>query len=639
MSIIKILPRTKLARNNIQIFEYLPGDFKNISKGSIVSVPFRKKTLDGVVVDVQKTNQAKRSFKLKTIQNIYEGIELPEKSFALMAWMAEYYISSLSSISRLFIPKIPKRAAVLQANRPFWDIIGANYSDLSIPQSLLFTLEEFLNAKKKNVLVVSGRDEFNIISYIKCAQAYIKENKQVLILVPTLYDLELVISRFPKEFKGTMAVFEKTKTSSSNIFYNNWLSVLNGGAKIIIGTRTACFAPFMNLGGIIIHREDAEEYKQYDQNPRYDARTLAYKLHELHNATIIVNSVSPRVETYYKFRKNIFFVSGKSNIKTAVVDMNKEMQNKNVSGLSNILTDKIYETMRNNKKAVVFFNRHGFSRKLICKECSYIFKCFKCLLPFRAALDKSQKYTLHCYSCGKTELFPSNCPECSSANLKPLGTGLQKVVSTLNKWFPKANVKKDDDDDLKNADIIVGANKIFHLPIENIGLSALFNIDMDLYLPDFRVYEKTFQTLLYAKSLLKVNEGWFIVQTYNPENIAIGAGVRAGYLEFYEQELQKRSVYEYPPYASIIKLTNQNISEFKAKQSVDELFASLSLFKSPDIKVFPPESIFGKVIRGRYRYQIIIKIANNSDIPDDLKRVLKNLPQEWLIDRDPISLL
>jgi len=659
--IVDIIPLTPLPLNRQQFYSYLSD--RNISAGTLVSIPFYHRIINGIVIKNRSDFDRLNNIRLKNINKVLEENFLDQNQLELARFVSDYYFSPLGTVLKLFIPK---RVQERKSNEPL-------NSEHDFPQKLKLTDEQIKainkisknnrrgNRSPKYLLfgpASSGKTEVYLHTIAKLK---IKDhNLQFLILLPELTLTSQAIERYSRHFNPKEIVVVHSRISKGR-FYTNWKKIRSGEAKIIIGSRMAVFAPFKNLGLAVIDEEQDISFKQWDMNPRYDSRKVAEKLAELHHCPIIFGSATPDIEHFYRARLNNYVLLSMPKLKNAptsdieIVDMKKERWKKNYSVISKKLKSEIEWTLKNKMQVLLFVNRQGISSFSICDACKNILRCPDC--------DRALVYTTEgiyrCLHCSyKTDIFPK-CQNCSGNIFKNIGIGTQKVEKEILSSFSKALVKRIDTEAIRKTkiqesiyrdfsqrkiDILIGTRMItkgWDLP--NLGLIGIIDADDLLKIPDFKTDEKAFQNIVQIAGRIgrmgSRFSGKAIIQTFNPENSVITLAAKMDYLSFYEKEIEERKTLSYPPFSRLIKLIFQNESKQKTERETEKIYDSLLKFyrKYPNIKISPPQNPLVPKIRGRYRKQIIIKNLKET-LPQELKKILQNLPFGYIMDIDPISI-
>jgi len=459
----------------------------------------------------------------------------------------------------------------------------------------------------------SGKTEV----YIRSVKKITDRGKQAIVLIPEISLTPQTVSRF-KDIFNTVVIHSKITPKQKR---ERWQQIIDSDVELVIGARSALFAPLKNLGIIVIDEEHDNSYKQ-DSNPRYNTRDAAIKRAEIENIKVILGSATPDLETFYKFTNNYTYTSLPKRIDNrplppiTLADMRQELNNKNFSILSKTLRDKIYDRIKKKEKIILFLNRRGYSSSIFCRECGYIFECNRCSV----ALTYHSDNTARCHYCNHKEQVPEVCPKCHSKYFKYSGIGTQKAETEIQKIFGNAKILRMDSDTTKKRgshkeildkfinddyDILLGTQMIAKgHDFPEVTLVGILLADVSLHIPDFRSAEKTFQLLTQVAGRTGRGSlgGEVIIQTYMPEHYAIQAARTHDYISFYNKELEYRRQLIYPPFSKLILITisspNQNLAEKRALEISTK---------------FSPESILGPVpaliskLRGFYRWQIMLK--------------------------------
>lgn len=678
-AIINIVPLIRIPLGKRPSFSYLWE--KVLPEGALVSIPFHNKNIEGIVVGKSFDQKIDATVKLKNINSIITENFLNEKQIKLAGFLSDYYISPLGTILKNFVPKRTKSRIV---ERKTQNAKRKKIITLTREQNL--AIKKIINclatpglAKPEKFLLfgpsASGKTEVYIHSIAKIKKS--GEARQFLILLPELTLTPQAIERYGEHFPPKEIVVLNSKISKGQ-FYANWEKIRSGEAKIIIGSRMAVFAPFQKLGLIVIDEEQDMSFKQWDMNPRYDARLAAEKLAELHQCPIVFGSATPRVETYYRA------VSKKLNLLTLpllnlkqdklearshppageagkleaiLVDMKKERWSKNYSCISKKLRSEIVYALKNNLQTILFINRQGMSSFSVCEQCKTVLKCPKC--DRALVYDESGQYRcLHCAY--KTSIIPE-CAKCHGISFKNVGLGTQKVEKEIKNLFPGARILRADSQSLSGtkspgeiyaefsegkADILIGTQVIskgWDLP--NVALIGIIDADNMLTIPDFLANEKAFETIVQVAG--RTNRpgarfpGQVLIQTFNPENKLLKMAAQKDFLSFYQQEIAEREALKLPPFSRIIKLIFQSYKFSEAEKETEKLFNFLQNKISEienGIAITPPQDSFVSKVRGRFRKQILIKISDEKSF-EKIKTYLENLPAGWMLDVDPVSIV
>lgn len=669
----QIIP-AKANPNTDKLYTYLiPDEILNMAKiGSQVIVPFGKRNIIGYIASLSDSPPAGIK-NIKQILEIRDDIQIFSEDDASFArWIADYYLSYYSSAIRLFFPPGMKKFENINSKKkntigiagkkiPLEIYKADNYleADKAIKNKFEKIFEKLENAFKKNEnpnILILGDSHSDIIAiYIESIKCALKNNKGAIILFPELDNNDRIIGIFKESFGHKLAILHSNMTEKNR--FNEWLRIFRDEACVVLGTRSALFAPLKNPGLIIIDEEHAFTYKQ-EQNPKYHARDAAKYLAGKKKIPLIMSSGAPSVESFYSAvsANTLFDISGKDDTrpKIQIIDM-KDEKNKNYSVLSNELMSQLESCLLQKKQAVLFMNRRGYHPCLICRQCGEIIKCKNCSISLvYHEFDKK----LHCHRCGETISISFTCPNCLSSAIKFLGSGTQKIESEIAAHFPKAKILRIDRDSVTgkkywdtiiemflegDADILIGTQMILKaLYHKSVHLLGVVSADNSLDIPDFRSAENTFQILseICGFSGRHIAPENVIIQTYNPDHYSIKSVQENNYRAFYEKEISQREENKYPPFGRLINITISGIKTDIVSLVAQQLFEKIRS-KSCDIEILGPAQTAVSKVRGATRWQILIKGINLDIIKKDLKEIISsNLNRQIRIsiDVDPISI-
>ena len=470
----------------------------------------------------------------------------------------------------------------------------------------------------------SGKTEI----YLQLIDDIVKEDKAAIMLVPEISLTPQMIERFIARFgKEQIAVLHSKLSIGER--HDEWERIRENKAKIIIGARSAIFAPIPNLGLIIIDEEHDSSYKS-ESNPRYDAKEVALQIAQDNKIPLLLGSATPDISTYYNAteKKNITLLELTKRANNAqlpkveIVDLKQELATGNRSMLSRELYKDIEENLKNKQQTILFLNRRGFSTFIMCRECGYTVKCDNCNVSMTY---HGYENKLKCHYCGAEKPVVTKCPECGSEKIRYFGTGTQKLEQEIIKQFPGSTTIRMDVDTVskknsheqilnkfknENIDILIGTQMVVkghHFP--NVTLVGVVAADSSLNIDDYRATERTFQILTQVAGRAGRGElpGKVIIQTYNPENFSIQAAQKQDYLEFYETELALRKQLKYPPFCDIIVMKFEGKNENMIKQLSLESYNFLCAKKFECVQVFRPTPAPIDKIQNRFRWRIIMK--------------------------------
>lgn len=478
----------------------------------------------------------------------------------------------------------------------------------------------------------SGKTEV----YMDVIEKAINNGKSAIMLVPEIGLTPQIVGKFISRFGNVISVLHSKLSDSER--YDEYRKITDGEAKIVIGTRSAIFVPFNNIGVIIIDEEHTSSYKQ-DNNPRYSAINVAEWRSKYHNCPLVLGSATPSLESFAKAGNHVYKLlslterAGGSVLPIVnIVDMKEEVKKGNFI-LSDMLKNKISEVLSKGEQAIILLNRRGYSSTISCKECGYVYKCPNCDITY--TYHKSSN-NLKCHYCGYSMVLPNKCSICGSDNLKDYGLGTEKLEETLNSLYKARIVRMDVDTTSKKGqhqkiiddfgehkyDILIGTQMIAKgLDFPLVTLVGVVSIDSSLTSPDYRASENTFQLLsqVSGRAGRSESKGEVIIQTFNPDNYAITLAKNHDYIDFYKEEMKIRKMLKYSPYyyMVLVSITSKNYElGFKEANKIGSYIRNN--ISSDSIVLGPTMANMFKV-NNIYHYQIIIKYRKD----DSLMKVLK----------------
>lgn len=513
--------------------------------------------------------------------------------------------------------------------------------------------EDYIGGENKSYLLhgVTGSGKTEV--YLQLIEKMLELDKQAIALVPEISLTPQTVERFVGRFGDNVAILHSRLSLGER--YDEWRKIKEGRAQIAVGARSAIFAPFSDLGVIIIDEEHDSSYKS-SMNPKYDTIAVAQKRCEIEGGILLLGSATPSMETYYKATKGeleLLTLPDRANKKELppmdVVDMKEELQLGNKSIFSKKLYEGIIKNLENKEQTILFLNRRGFSTFVSCRACGYVAKCDSCDISLTY---HNSSNNLRCHYCGLSKQVPKTCPECGSIYFRHFGIGTQKVEEIVKETFPNARVSRMDVDTtstkgsherilskFKNGDvdILIGTQMIAKgLDFPNVTLVGIIAADTSLNLPDFKSSERTFQLLTQVGGRTGRGElnGTVVLQTYEPEHYSIEMAKNHNFIGFYEKEIGLREAFGYPPFTNIINLVFSSKDEKQAMDISDDIFSKLIKAISKDFKDYDLQNILGPnpsliyKVKDRFRYQIIVKCAHN-----ELEIIKKIVKKVCIIDR------
>jgi len=515
----------------------------------------------------------------------------------------------------------------------------------------------------------SGKTEI----YLKSIEEVLKQGKEALVLVPEISLTPQLVNRFRARFGDNIVLLHSRLSPGER--YDGWRRIQKGMVKIAIGARSAVFAPFSHLGIIIVDEEHDTSYKQ-EEKLRYHARDLALVRAKIEGTVAILGSATPSLESYYnsKIGKLTLLqlterVEGKPLPKIEIVDMREESSGikSRSKELSNRLKEALLERLNHHQQSLLFLNRRGFAPFVVCWECGYVFGCPNCSISL---IHHQRGRNLMCHYCGYTLSTPNNCPQCGGIRIQLLGWGTERLEEDVKALFPKAHVERMDRDTTRgkgghkkvlkrfiasDGGILIGTQMIAKgHDIPRVTLVGVVSADLSLNFPDFRSSERTFQLLTQVAGRAGRGDipGEVIIQTFNPHHYSIRASQRQAFSQFYEEEIKFRRELNYPPFGRLINFKMEGNSKSTTSafaEQVGRLANSLRDKTSKyrrDIEILGPSASPWEKIKGKYRYQMLIKGSPLTTLRSFASHLLHQIPialrgggVKFYVDIDPVSLL
>ena len=527
--------------------------------------------------------------------------------------------------------------------------------------ALASMLEHFRSETVKPVLLegVTGSGKTEV--YLQLIHSVLNMGKTAIVLVPEISLTPQMTQRFIRRFGKQVAILHSGLSNGEK--FDEWRKIARGDAKVVVGARSAVFAPLKNLGAIIIDEEHESTYKQ-DSNPRYHARDVALLRAGYNHALLVLGSATPSLETRARASRNLYTLirlTERANPlakipEVRVVDFRDYIGQNDSSNFTPPLLEAIAERLQRGEQTVLLLNRRGYSSFVMCRECGQVDQCPNCDISLTLHMDTK---TMNCHYCGFRKQIPRTCANCGSASIRYYGTGTQKAVEELQEFFPDARILRMDVDTTRKkgshekmletfgqgkADILLGTQMIAKgLDFPNVTLVGVLNADTALNLPDFRSSERTFQLLtqVAGRAGRADKEGEVIIQTYNPDHYAIQLSQSQDYEDFYNYEMGIRKMLAYPPYYFTVGLTLSHPDEEKVKTKAYEIMSMLRQALSPSAQLLGPTPKPIARTHNLYHYQILIKYRQEPNLQAVLNQVLEmtqekeNKQMRIMIDNEP----
>jgi primosomal protein N' (replication factor Y) len=502
----------------------------------------------------------------------------------------------------------------------------------------------------------SGKTEV----YLQALAETVRMGRRGIVLVPEIALTPQTIERFAARFPNRVAVIHSQLSLGEQ--FDEWQRIRNGEFDVVIGPRSAVFAPQPDLGLIVLDEEHEWSYKQSDKSPHYHARDVALKLAELSGAVVILGSATPDVETYYHARQGDYKLlelpgrvtprDGTALPQVEIVDLKEELK-AGVRGLfSRSLAEAVSQAVTADEQVILFLNRRGAATFIQCRSCGFVLRCKRCDVPLTY---HPAEESLVCHQCNRRVPVPESCPCCQRRSLKFLGLGTQKLEQEAGYNFPTARLLRWDTDVTwgryshdeilakfrgHQADILIGTQMVAKgLDLPLVTLVGVVSADTALNLPDFRAGERTFQLLsqVAGRAGRGVRGGRVIIQSYTPKHYAIQAAARHDYTAFYNKEVEYRLKLRNPPFSRLACLTYSHTNDILCQREVERmgrlLAQEIDSKGVADIELIGPAPAFIHRRRGRFRWQLILRGRGLADFLSPVP-----FPQGWVVDIDPVGL-
>ena len=620
-----------------QLYTYGVKDDAKI--GSKVYVPFaRSRNLrEAYVVETDEHSGDGLGKRLRYIEKVDDDVSLSEEMIRTALWMKKRYICRLIDAVNCFTP-VGEKARRGQRKNPFAEEKGepSSVKELTLQQAqILQRIGEATKAKTHRRFLLhgvtgSGKTEI----YIRAAQQVLEQGRNVIVLVPEIALTGQIIDRFIGRFgSGKVAVLHSKLSLGER--YDQWKKVrdgCDGDGQIVIGARSAVFAPLENIGLIVIDEEHETTYKS-DHTPKYDTIEVALKRvqDKDNNGILLLGSATPSVVSYQRAQEGIYELLELTERynkvvlpEVSIVDMREELKRGNRSIISSELCSKMKDTLEAGRQVILFLNRRGYSTFVSCRECGYVARCPGCGLSLTYHKAGGQAV---CHYCGYHEPAPNKCPECGSKYIRYFGSGTEKLEEAVSDLFPEYTAERLDLDTVKRKGELTRKLKAFRsgktriligtqiiakgLDFRNVGLSGIVSADVSLNIPDFRSPERTFQLITQAagRAGRGDSQGHVVIQTYSPEHYAVAFASQHDYKGFFETEKQLRAYMGYPPYSDLFQIVFTAKREDAAKDGAESWYKRIRgrMAREDQEMVFPPQQAYLGKIKDIYRYSMLIK--------------------------------
>lgn len=535
-------------------------------------------------------------------------------------------------------------------------------------EKALSLINQLSDSRAGEVVVLDGVTGSGKTEVYLCAiERVLEQGRSAIVLVPEISLTPQTVARFRGRFGNTVAVLHSRMSNGER--FDQWDLIREGSARVVVGARSALFAPLQDVGIIIIDEEHESSYKQ-DQAPRYVTRDVAHWMAQAHGALLLLGSATPSLEALHacKHDKNWHHVllptraNGKPLPEIRIVDMSKEFAQGNIRMFSRALQKALFETIERKEKAVLLLNQRGFAQFLLCRDCGFVPECQSCSTSLTYHEHGSR---LMCHHCGHTEVVPALCPKCGSPYLKRFGAGTQRVEDELRLLLAEHEceiVRMDADTTSRKGDhqrllekfaaadaaVLLGTQMIAKgLDFDEVTLVGVINADTMLKLPDFRSSERTFDLIeqVAGRSGRAELPGQVLVQTYSANDIAVAAAARYDREAFLDSELGIRKMAGYPPYVRLVNVLIWGKNEEEVQKVGYELYAGLRtcIPEAENWLMYPPTPCVLSRVKGQYRYHILLKMPSQEQVPQKVMEYMRSRQATYevsvSVDVDPVNLL
>jgi len=646
------------------VFTYaVPDDLDVLAvPGARVEVPFGARTVTGYVVERTRASDVPTPKPLTRVLD--EPPPLDEKAVQIALWIAARYVAPLGEVIKAMLPtgvRSAKPGGRKRGPRTTSRSVSA-IDEAAITQAPPLT-DAQQQAAAPLLRAVDGHEHVRLLLhgvtgsgktevYLAAIAHALQRGRGAIVLVPEISLTPQTVNRFAGRFPGRVALVHSALTDAERAA--QWLRIKAGDADVVVGSRSAVFAPLRNPGVIVVDEEDASAYKQ-DRVPRYNAVDVALELGRLHGIPVVLGSATPRVETFFhaktgdmEYAEMPERIAGRELPPIEVVDLREELQAGNRSPLSQTLERALRETHSDpGAQSILFLNRRGSATVIVCRTCGAVLMCPNCSVSMvyhqgRARCD--------CHYCGAVNPVPMTCPECHSPSIKGLGMGTERLEHEVRQLFPQLRLLRMDRDTVAHrdayheiyeefrnhqADCLIGTQMVAKgWDLAGVRLVGIVNADTALHFPDYRSGEITFSLLTQVAGRAGRGDepARVILQTYSPGHYAIRHAQAHDYLNFAREEIRIRRALRFPPYTRLVQCTFAHKDDGKAEQEARLAVQKVSgiLASGDGLEVLGPAPAFLHRLRGEYRWQFTLR-------GEAIERTFPHLPRGrgWSIDVDP----
>jgi primosomal protein N' (replication factor Y) len=648
---------------------------EQVEIGCRVVVPFRRRDADGFVVGLRKDAP---DIQIHTVKAIVDSAPLLRPDiFKLCRWISEYYVSPLGEVLKAALPPgistkylMTGQCPPYKGGQPRSEATGRESLTLHRPtltaeQSQAFEAIRRSKAGFNPILLhgVTGSGKTEI--YMRAAEHFASIGRSSLILVPEIGLTPQLTDRFSQRFPGKIAILHSSLTKRQRI--DEWVRIYAGEAPIVIGTRSAIFAPLKDLGLIVVDEEHETSYKQ-EEMPRYHARDTAVMRGKFAEAAVVLGSATPSMESYRNAEASKYArvalrtrVEDRALPDIEIVNMREEYA---TEGKQIVFSRRLLQAasirLERREQTMILLNRRGYAAFLLCRRCGFTFECSSCsvALTYHRTINK-----LLCHYCGLAKRPPARCPECDSEYIHYIGEGTERLEADLKAIYPDARIGRVDRDTMRHMrdfervlggfrkgeiDILVGTQMIAKgHDFPDVTLVGVIGADAPLALPDFRAAERTFQlmTQVAGRSGRGNQRGEVVIQSYFPDHYTFQLAVTQRFEDFYARESTYRKAMFYPPFAALAGVMVNDRDPARAAARAREVGEFLDSLRLKAVRILGPAPAPLERIKQVHRHQLLIKSMSRTTLHQMLERLQGYIeekkigPTRVIIDVDPVSLL
>lgn len=616
--------------------------------GSIVTVFLQNQKVPAVIIN----KVSRPTFNTKLIDSVISDRPIPLELINFIHWLKDYYPSPLGSLVSLILP-----AALVPKGRE------TSPKDKSVkkPKALPPLTKEqkqaitTINRSKNQAILLHGSTGTGKTRvYIDLANQNLVAGRSVLILTPEIGLTPQLAKSFEESFPGRVTILHSNLTPAER--RDRFIKIHHTDqAQVVVGPRSALFAPVHQLGLIVMDEAHDDAYKQ-EQQPHYQTSRAAAALAKTHNAQLVMGSATPLVADYYAFKEKSLpiiqmrelAIPSQSKTDIKVIPLTDRTLFTKSAYLSNHLIKTIEETLANKEQSLIYLNRRGTARLVLCEQCGWTASCPNCDLTLTYHSDT---HNLRCHVCSFKSEVPTKCPSCGHTDILFRSIGTKSLAEELKRLFPDAKISRFDTDLARDerleasyeqivrgdVDILVGTRILAKgLDLPKLSLVGIVMADSSLYLPDFMAEEHNYQLL--SQIVGRVGRGHrhgrVVVQTYHPDNPALKAAIDNNYQEFYDKQIEERRVFGYPPFTYLLKIKASRASSKSAEMAISKIKDQIGSLKLA-VDVIGPSPSFHNKSRGNYNWQLVVKSRRRGL----LLEIINQLPKTVTYDIDPTSLL